>query len=218
LLLDRSASMTLQLDGRECPSVELGPTCVTRWAEVTKAVNDVVRESESTIRWGLKFFANDQLCGVTPNVAVPVGDRSAAAIAQAIAATMPAGRTPTRLAVQSAATYFQGLTEPNPKAIVLATDGAPNCLPNGNSTASDAAGAVAAVKAVADSGIPVYVIGIGNVTQEVQVLSDMATAGGRARPAEPLYYPVASSADLVAALRTIGAQTAADAGVVTTCP
>jgi hypothetical protein len=222
LLLDRSGSMSQALDGTVCPSVPVDPPCVSRWTDVTKAVNDVVQEGEGTMRWGLKYFPSSgsgASCIVESGVAVPVADRNAAAVAASIAATTPSGRTPTRLAVQSAAAYLLTLTDPNPKVIVLATDGAPNCGPGQANTAlSDSAGTVATIKAVADNGIPVYVIGIGTFAEENAILRDMAVAGGRAQAAEPRYYPVTSSADLVAALRTIGAQVAADAGAVTTCP
>jgi hypothetical protein len=211
LLLDRSASMNQQLNDMNCPP-DAGPgaaelPCVTKWGEVTKAINQVVAETETTLHWGLKYFPNTMLCGIDPGAAVGVGANNAAAIAASIAATTPLGSTPTRLAITSAGDYLNVLHDGNPKVVVLATDGLPNCMPGGSSPAVfDGAGAVAAIKTLADSGIPVYVIGIGDVTSGVTTLDQMATAGGRPRPVEPLYYPVDSSLNLFDALHAIGAQ------------
>jgi Mg-chelatase subunit ChlD len=204
LLLDRSGSMSNQLDGTICPR---GGLCETRWGDCTMAVNQVVQETETSVRWGLKFFPTNASCGVTDIVSVPVGTSNAGAIAQAIAGTMPGGSTPTRLAIASAAAYLTGLADPNPKVLLLATDGLPNCLPGAPNTATDdSAGTIAAVKLVADSGIPVYVIGIGSDVMNQINLEQIAIAGGRPRATSPAFYPAESTADLVDVLRAIGAQ------------
>jgi von Willebrand factor type A domain-containing protein len=204
LLLDRSGSMGNQEDDTKCPIA--APMCVTKWAACTNAVNQVVQETESSVRWGLKYFANNAQCGVEAGVAVPVGPKNAMAIASSIAATMPTGDTPTRLAVASAGDYLSSLQDPNPKILLLATDGSPNCGPGLPADIDDTAGAVAAVKALADTGIPVYVIGIGNVAMLVNNLQQLAIAGGRPKAGPVAYYPTSSSADLVDALHAIGAQ------------
>jgi hypothetical protein len=204
LLLDRSGSMALQLNGTLC---QRGALCETRWGDCTMAVNQVVKETESSVRWGLKFFPTNAICGVTDTVAVPVGPGNAGAIATSIAGAMPGGSTPTRLTIVSAAAYLSGLADPNPKVLLLATDGLPNCLPGAPNTAmDDTAGTIAAVKMVADNGIPVYVIGIGSDVMNQQNLEEIAIAGGRPRAASPAFYPVESTADLVDALHAIGAQ------------
>jgi hypothetical protein len=119
-----------------------------------------------------------------------------------------AGRTPTRFAVASTGEYLNGLHDGNPKVVLLATDGLPTCTPGlPSSSVPDMPGTVAAIKAIADSGIPVYVIGIGNIATGTATLNEMATAGGRPRAADPAYYPVESRQTLVEALHTIGAQT-----------
>jgi hypothetical protein len=78
----------------------------------------------------------------------------------------------------------------------------------GATAAAGAGDASADALAPPGSGIPVYVIGIGTDPVLVQNLQQMAMAGGRPRPGDPAYYPVESSADLVDALRAIGAQSA----------
>jgi hypothetical protein len=210
LLLDRSGSMTNQVDDSACPvgAFDAG-TCVRKWEEVTKAINQVVAETESSLHWGLKYFPNDLTCGIQPGVAVSVGAKSAGAIAASVATNAPmAGKTPTRLAVASTGEYLNGLHDGNPKVVLLATDGLPTCTPGTpSSSVPDAPGTVAAIKALADSGIPVYVIGIGTIATGTATLNEMATAGGRPRAADLAYYPVESRQTLVDALHAIGAQT-----------
>jgi Mg-chelatase subunit ChlD len=210
LLLDRSGSMTNQVDDSACPvgAFDAG-ACVRKWEEVTKAINQVVAETESSLHWGLKYFPNDVSCGIQPGVAVAAGAKSAASIAASIAVNAPmAGKTPTRVAVASAGEYLNGLHDGNPKVVLLATDGLPTCTPGAPSPSlQDVAGTVAAIKALADSGIPVYVIGIGTIAMGTMTLNEMAMAGGRPRAGDLAYYPVESSQTLVDALHAIGAQT-----------
>jgi hypothetical protein len=102
------------------------------------------------------------------------------------------------------------LTTPNPRYMVLATDGLPNC--NGADNMGDDQATIQAVTDLAAAGIPVFVIGVG--TQDLlggsaggdATLSAMAKAGGKPRAGNPSYYPVTTSADFSAALATIGGQ------------
>ena len=69
--------------------------------------------------------------------------------------------TPTRAAENAAVTYLtQRLTDPNPKFIVLATDGQPNCPAIGQHVTDDAPGAVTAVTTAKTAGFPTFVVGI----------------------------------------------------------
>ncbi|MBC8132936.1 MAG: hypothetical protein H7X95_08140 [Deltaproteobacteria bacterium] len=104
--------------------------------------------------------------------------------------------------MDSAGMYMESLTTPNPKYILLATDGEPNCgMGGGNAT--DGPGAIAAVQAVAMMGFPTFVIGIAADAEAGNTLSQMAIMGGRPRATAPEYYSVSSSADLAAALMAI---------------
>ena len=80
---------------------------------MTAAINQVVGQTQATIRWGLKYFANDDTCGVNNGAAVDVGPNNGTAIANSIAMTMPGGSTdaPGRA---SGAAYLMGVTDPNP--------------------------------------------------------------------------------------------------------
>src|SRR5204863_9408951 len=120
IIQDKSGSMAQQADGTDCPMG--GGMCVQKWPEMTAAINMVVGTTQAQIRWGLKYFPSNNTCA-TQGVAVPIAANNGAAIAGSIMMTQPGGRTPTRSAVQSGAMYLQGLTDPNPKFILLATDG-----------------------------------------------------------------------------------------------
>ncbi|HEY2902747.1 MAG TPA: vWA domain-containing protein [Polyangia bacterium] len=208
IVQDRSGSMAMLPDGTSCRRADMA-TCqpMTKWPQITAAINQVVMQTEDTIRWGLKFFADDELCGVNDGAVVPIADKNAAAIAAAIAGAMPLSSTPTRAALVSAGAYLATLTDPNPKYILLATDGLPNCgmgqLGFGGQ-ADDSVATIQAVTDVAAKGIPVFVVGIGSIADAQTTLTAMAVAGGVPQAADPKYYPVASTADLVTVLGTIG--------------
>jgi hypothetical protein len=207
IILDKSGSMGNDPSDMMCPRG--GGVCETKWADTTAAINMVVAQTDTTIRWGLKYFANDNACAVDDGAAIPIGPNNAMPIANSIAMTMPGGSTPTRLAVASGAAYLQTLTDPNPKFILLATDGEPNCAAGGGrqgAGADDSMGAIQAVMAAATAGFPVYVVGVGNVTAAQATLTALATAGGRAQATAPGYYPVANTPELVAVLKMIGGQ------------
>jgi len=116
---------------------------------------------------------------------------------------MPGGATPTTTALASAGQYLLNLGRPNPRFVLLATDGEPTC-------GATPAAATAAVANLAAAGIPVYVIGIATEGMADTTLSSMAMAGGRPRNATPPYYPVQTAADLSATLSAIG-------GVIASC-
>jgi len=210
IVLDRSGSMNQDAAGAMCD-----PTtgCMQKWPQMSAGIDQVVMATQGGIRWGLKYFPDDEAamsCAVGGPPAVMVAPMNYTAVHGSLSMTLanPDGRTPTAAAVRSAATYLQGLTDPNPKYILLATDGEPNCAGGRGGTGSDRAGAVAAVQMAAAAGIPVYVVGIGNVAASVMTLNQMAAAGLRPKMGAEQYYPVSNTQDLVTALTTIGMQIA----------
>ena len=97
----------------------------------------------------------------TNTVAVPVAANNAAAIAAQIANRTDANgqvtmgsRTPTRLAENAAVNYLNTVQAQNPKFILMATDGQPNCAASGSNTADDTPGSVAAVTAAHGGRLP----------------------------------------------------------------
>jgi hypothetical protein len=174
------------------------------------------------VQWGLKAFpSSDMRCSVTDGVDVPSAPMNYTKVWGQIQAVAPGtaagGGTPTTLALQKAVTYLNTTPSMNPRYLVLATDGEPNCAAGGGGgfggggfgNNDDAA----AIKAVADAvaaGYKTFVIGIATSGTADMVLSQMATAGGEPRMATPPYYPVTNRQDLINALGVI-------TGLVTDC-
>lgn len=205
IVLDRSSSMNDQANNMICLGVA---NCQSKWAQMTPAMNDVVAKTAGMIRWGLTYFPSatglQDPCAVNSAVSVPVADGSASAIISSTAATMPGGLTPTAAAIAAASTYLSGLSEPNPKYILLATDGQPNCASAANAVTDDTTGAVQAVTTAKGAGTGVFVVGISTAgTTADTTLNKLAVAGGYPLTGARAYYSVSSTADLVSALGTI---------------
>jgi hypothetical protein len=210
VLLDSSASMNNDVTDQNCAG---GAGCGlnSKWALTTAALEQVVSSTQANVNWGLKFFPDSATCGVNQTVAVSVAPLNLAPIMNAIAGRTTTngglastGNTPTRLAEAAAAAYLSSLADMNPKFILLATDGEPNCIPGGtNISADDSPGALQAVYAANGAGVPTFVVGIGALTQANAVLSQLAAAGGYPRSADPLYYPVSGTDDLIATLNQL---------------
>jgi len=222
ILLDRSGSMN------DClmPDAGMNMNCGanSKWAKLIPAITQVVGETDTEVNWGLKFFPDNSAstCSVTSTAAVDVAPGNGAAITTAImAATQTNGGvvgyngTPTRAAETGAATYLGTLTDSSPKFILLATDGLPTCPASGaggmmGAMGDDSASAPPAVAAANTAGFKTFVVGISTTGPADTTLSNMANAGGLARTGTPSYYPVASSDELAAAIRTL-------IGVAATC-
>jgi hypothetical protein len=209
IVLDRSGSMDESVTGGNC-----GAGCVSKWTQVITAINEVVLQTEANINWGLKFFGTDNACAVAAGAAVPPGPNNAAAIAAAIAdpANQPASQTPTALGELSAGEYLATLTDANPKFVLLATDGQPNCgmrmgaggRGGGGNNQNDDANAIQSVTTVKSMGFPTFVVGVATGGSMADAtLSQMAVNGGYPTGGTPQYYSVMSTADLVTALGTI---------------
>jgi hypothetical protein len=183
---------------------------------VTTALDTVLKSTDAMVNWGLLYFgAETTMCGTTMTPSVPVATMNASAISQAfVGQPSPTGQlgTPTRSAMINAVTFLSSLTDSNPKYLLLATDGAPNCAPGGNLLIEDAMGSEQAVANALTAGYPTFVVGIGN-TGGTAVLNAMAIKGGKPVPGAPggnSFYQVNDTADLEAALGNI-------IGTVTTC-
>jgi von Willebrand factor type A domain-containing protein len=206
LVFDRSGSMLEDpTTGNDCTPAA---TCPSKWNQATSAVNTAVTGSQTTIRWGLKLFStNGNGCMVDPGVQVGTGFNTEPAIAAALAGARPSGSTPTTLAMTLAGDYLATLTTPNPRFIVLVTDGQPTCA-GGDGDGDDSPAAVAAVAAQAARGYGTFVVGIAtsSIAMADATLTQMSTAGMHPRVGTPNYYLVNNTAELVAALGKIGTQ------------
>jgi hypothetical protein len=182
------------------------PGC-SKWSQVSAAIDSVVMATQTTVNWGLIFFGSDKMCGVNTTPIVPITpSTSYTPISQAYANNMPSSYTPTEAAVNAAVTYMQTVSDPNPKFLLLATDGLPNCKANDtNVMDDDSPGTVTAVTNAKTAGFPTFVVGIGN-TMGTTTLNNLATAGGEAQVGSAdgnFFYEVNSTAELEAALSKI---------------
>jgi hypothetical protein len=143
----------------------------------------VLTTSAGTLKWGLKLFSTPKqaICAVSDAVEVPIAAGNASQINTAInnAQNAPdSGRTPTRDAVLKGVKYLQTVTGPEPKSILLATDGQPNCMEGSDdNTASDETATTAAIQSARDAGFKVYILGIGP-DKFTAALNGFAVAGG----------------------------------------
>jgi hypothetical protein len=198
LVLDRSKTLTAKVNMT---------STVTRFAEVVAAVDEVVKNTDSFLSWGLKTFPTTSGCSVSDAMDVEVGPMNYAAMARRFGMTTPntgESGTPMQTALRKAFAHMKGRTTKNPKYLVLATDGLPKCRMNING-AGDLAGTMAALAEIAAAGVPTFIIGIATEgTESHAALNMLADAGGQPRtdPAAK-YYPVTNRQDLVAALNAI---------------
>jgi von Willebrand factor type A domain len=215
LIQDRSGSMNNDDTDRTCANGGCGAN--SKWSQMTTAVTNVMGATDAKVNWGIKYFPDNSACDASMDPAVAVGVNNATAVAASIAATAPGGDTPTRDAVTFGTSYLQTLTDANPKFLVLATDGQPNCplgcasmaKPSTSCTETDNPNedlaAEAAVMMAASQGIKTFVIGIGDVATAQNTLNQLAIAGGEPQP--PLtatsFYAATDEADFEAALTSI---------------
>jgi von Willebrand factor type A domain len=227
-VLDRSGSMKLDLAGNP---PRLSPS---RWSTLETGLRQTIVPFSGQISMGAKFFpepaTNQQdaveACRSDPGVGIAPALNNANAILDVFKTTKPLGGTPTAEAVRLAAEYV-AKQRTVARAIVLATDGAPNCNAaldrhTCTCTGSDPAACSAqfdgryeclddarSISVIGDifktRQIPVYVVGIGGseLLEYLATLDAMAVAGGRPKPTSPKYYDVQTPTEMNAALTTI---------------
>jgi len=222
LAVDRSGSMSLDLQGNN--------GVPRRWDVLRAVLPGALAAVDPAVRLGALLYpvGGAQECAGPTGLAVPFGRANGGAIAQALEVAAPTGRTPTFAALVQAERLLAGANVTGPRAVILATDGGPNCngaldgdrcvcaattLGTGRdecradpSLCLDDARAVAQVQAMAQRGVATYVIGIDGDRQPelVDVLRRLAIAGGRPNPAAGrAYYSVQRPEDLDAAVRAV---------------
>jgi hypothetical protein len=172
-----------------------------------------VSATQAKVNWGLYYLGNETTQCValtTPAVGITASN-SYDLIAAALDGEQFLGQTgtPTAAVVKAAVAYLQTLTDQNPKFLLLATDGEPNCA-NNSVQRTDATGATAAIKNAHDQlGIPTFVVGIattGTSTTAVAAtaaLNSAAVAGGYPLTGTTQYYAVDNTKALSDALNQI---------------
>jgi hypothetical protein len=207
-VLDRSGSMNNAFGG------------TTRWKALRNALADVLPPVDDTMNVGALIFpqGGGNSCDVPGAPDLSVGPANVSALNQLLKGLSPGGRTPTAMAIKSAAqALLDSRTATKARAIVLATDGAPNCnaaldpktcvcasetFCNQGVQCLDDTLSVTEVTQARAEGVPTWVIGIQNTSQvDIGVLDRLAIAGGHPRVgATESFYAVGSQDELVTAL------------------
>jgi hypothetical protein len=220
IIQDKSGSMDEDESGTSCRN---GCGATSKWTHLTTALSAVVQATDMTVNWGLKYFSDTSPCSSSGAPAVGIAPLNGAKVVSSIMGTRPGGNTPTRDAITSGAAYLATLTDTNPKFLLLATDGLPNCpvgcagmaSPMGMCTTTDNptedTAVEAAIMMAAMQGYQTFVIGIGNLATAQNTLNQFAINGGQAQTgAATSYYAATDEASLEAALAKI-------VGVVASC-
>ena len=214
LVLDRSGSMHKSLaedclcvavTGDEGGSLCATTNCADRWTSVKSAVGQIIADT-SEIDWGVELFPTPggSGCSVSSIPSLPVTTDGGAPVQGQLDGIAPGGNTPTAEAIRAATAYLSALADQNKKVILLVTDGEPNCAagdPSANSSDLDAT--IAAITAAYGAGFPVYVVGIGPSTGN---LNSMAKAGGT-ESFHPATSPEQLLMDLLAISRIVASCT-----------
>lgn len=230
--VDSSGSMLETFEGTDAIDV-----MDSRWYVLRQSLAGALAIHGDDMSAGALFFPDilpepeDDGCQLIPGLDVAVAPNNGAAIiAEFERRGFPVGGTPTAAALDTIRREImrRGPSEVT-QTVVLATDGAPNCNadppippprcfcthPNPDvcmqrrpQNCLDDRAAIAAVTALADVGVPVYVIGLTDpVSAPIlgRVLDDMAVAGGRARPegSDQRYYDIRNAAELSDTLQQI---------------
>jgi hypothetical protein len=217
LVIDRSGSM-----------LEQGSTGQSKWAELNLAAGTVLSQFESQIQFGLLMYPSGDMC-TTPPAQVPPGVHHLAPITYELGATMPSGGTPTAAALRNAGQTLADMNPGDIQFIILATDGGPNCnyfqpMPctcslsvadycctshpdacvAGHFCLDDYETLAVMSDLSQNRQIDTFVIGLDGTQAYVELLNDMATAGGRPQVGGATdYYNATSQAELTAALGVI---------------
>jgi hypothetical protein len=226
-VLDRSGSMDFELTSNDPPPVGQP----SRWTALRSSLAQTITPFQNEIAMGARFFPSENADGFDPVLACMQDSASASikpalgnagAILGVFTSSSPVGGTPSAAALQLAAqevSSSRGLA----RAMVIATDGAPNCnavLDPDTCTCTSASGSCVnnadgtncldrtrTVQTITDifqdRKIPVFVIGIGVTGNFASTLDAMAVAGGRPRPSPPRYYAADTPAELTDAFTAV---------------
>lgn len=215
-VVDRSGSMNTRFS-----------SVGSRWAVLGKALGKALPPVDATMQLGLLVFPlagssrNDTSCGLPGKVNLLPALHNAQPLLGVLGSAGPGGATPTADAISLAGNALLGVrSAKSARAMVLATDGGPNCNSTldpstcvcadlGQNCRRDGAlclddkRTVSRIGGFADQGLPTYVIGIGN-DASAATLDAMAVAGGRPQVnASHKFYGVTNESELDAALVTI---------------
>ena len=197
LLIDQSGSMTEQFGGG------------SRWNvlhDILMDPNDgIVKQLDSAVRFGLALYSGDGGQNCPELTTVPVALGNYATIEASYGPQNPLDETPTGESITAVLPALLAVTDPGPKAIVLATDGEPDTCAQPNPQNGQGV-AVAAAQAAYAAGVSLYIIAVGNEVSAGHQ-QDMANAGtGKAldhSQGDAPFYPANDPQALADAFQTI---------------
>jgi hypothetical protein len=171
----------------------------SKWSVATKAVSDALTPLQGQINAGSLFFPNGggfDGCGVQAidsgkQIGFQPGEQFVSAWSAYLGNNDPGGFTPTGTAVELADSALHDATLSGTTAVVIITDGDPNCGTNDSQVNQYAAGWLV-------KGIKTYVIGLPGADAGANRLDALAAAGGTQN-----YLVPTDSAGLQTALATI---------------
>jgi len=224
-VFDRSGSMSLTWDGR--PG---GVGLPTRWEIVQSTLASVLPPYDDQLLLGAKIFPRGVECDVGGGLDVRPRRNNVDPILELFDVWVPEGGTPAARALQNVLADLDPGSL-NPRVIVIAMDGGPNCNddpgvpadtcvctsarraclappPDGPQACLDAIRTLDVVRdAYEAQGVPVVVIGIDDPTRPdlSDFLDEMAVAGGlpRSMDAERRFYNAREPEDLEVAFGQI---------------
>lgn len=225
-VIDRSGSMQWDLNGNEYDGGQ-----PSRWQVESRSLSLVLPPQDARIAMGAVMFPSvgSQACDLSSSVNLSPALNNAAALLR-LFQIQPVGGTPTAGALQLAASHLQGLhTASSARALVLTTDGAPNCNLSLNASTcvctvplDPITGRCSIVGNCLDDVVtlntlrtlyqqdklPTYVVGLASAQNPFNwVLDQMAVAGGVPRAGTGhRFYSADSQAELTDALNRITAQ------------
>ena len=217
----------------------------SRWTVLQASLATALPSVDQSMEIGAVVFPTDRsgtscVAPTTVDIAPALGNVNP--LLSLLASTQPLGGTPTADSIDTGAkSLLQIRAASSARAIILATDGGPNCNPaldtrtctcanpeNGDCSQShdgqlclDDTRTVSRISGYAAEGLPTYVIGIHDPgdTQDNTVLNAMADAGGRPQTGGAQhYYEATSQADLEGAFVSIRNQLGSCTYLTTSVP
>ncbi len=225
-VIDRSGSMRFDLMGQDVGAL-------ARWDVLHDALARALPPFQSDIDMGAYFFPEDlggallRPCTIHRAIDVAPARNNVAPILEAFELIRPFGATPTFDALRFAGDYVTAhVSRSHQPALVLATDGGPNCnsaldplscvctntndagIPTCNRMAIvclDDTRTVDEVSRLAAAGVPTYVVGIDDPLhpEYTDTLNRMAVAGGHPATGVTQFYSIRSMEALVTAFTLI---------------
>lgn len=227
-LIDRSASMNSGIEQRSIPP--------SRWQVLIEGLEAVLPRLTAQFSVGMLLFpqpfaVNGEICAVDQQLAIDFATNNTSEALTFLTAQIPEGPTPTFAAVRNAQQVLLARRSRSVfQAVLLATDGGPNCNETLDSTSCrcsdgepvnmssciararnclDDVRTTEAIRTLHGHGIPTFVFGIedrGNMYFP-SVMAALAHAGGRPSPDSASgYYSIRSIAQLRDALLSIERQ------------